>query len=87
MASGKHPDYETNRAICQPVAIAEEHQQDAAATLDGFLASRKHANRPVRKYTTQQQVAEQSQGSCGNARLEALRQRVVSRIQASNAAQ
>ena len=72
MACGKHPDYETNRTICKPVALVEEHQQDAAETLDAFLASRKDTNRPVRKY--------------GNGRLEALRQRVLSRVQATNVA-
>ena len=83
IARGRHPDYETNRAICQPVAIAEEHQQDAASVLDAFLATGRETRKPARRYCKQQHVTEPPHEITGSTRLEALRQRIVRREHAA----
>ena len=77
MARGRHPDYEMNRAICQPVAVAEEHQQDAASALDAFLATGAETRRSARRYCKQQHVTALPREISSSTRLEALRQRIL----------
>ena len=85
MARRRHPDSETNRAICEPVVLDEEHKRDATEVLDAFLATNWHTRAPTRRYSKLRSPEVCPQGNVSNERLEAVRQRVLRREQAASA--